>query len=162
MVKKSAIEKLHDNKNLPKVVILEGKAAEKWGKGEMLIPAPIEVDEIMKSVSKGKLITATEIRAILSDKHKASITCPLTTGIFVNIAAHAAEEERNNNNKEITPYWRTLKTKGELNPKYPKGIENQIALLKKEGFEIIQKGRKNIKYFVKDYDKYINVSQKEV
>ena len=155
MAKKSAIEKLHDKKEMPKVVILEGKAAAKWGKGSMLIPAPIEVDEIMKKIPKGKLITAAEIRAILSEKHKTDITCPLTTGIFANIAAHAAEEERENNKKDITPYWRTLKTNGELNPKYPKGIENQIALLKDEGFDIIRKGRKNIKYFVKDYEKYL-------
>jgi alkylated DNA nucleotide flippase Atl1 len=52
------------------------------------------------------------------------------------------------------PYWRTLKSKGELNPKFPNAPEAQLKLLEKEGFEIIKR-KKNINYFVKDYDKYL-------
>ena len=51
-------------------------------------------------------------------------------------------------------YWRTLKANGELNAKYPNGIEGQKEKLEAEGHTIIQKGRKNIRYYVKDYDKY--------
>ena len=56
-------------------------------------PAPREVDAIMKAVPEGKLITIHEIRAILAKRHGATIGCPLTTGIFAWIAAHAAEED---------------------------------------------------------------------
>lgn len=54
--------------------------------------------------------------------------------------------------EDETPYWRTLKANGELNPKYPGGIEAQKEKLESEGHTIIEKGRKNIKYYVKDYE----------
>jgi len=66
----------------------------------------------MKKVSRGKLITINEIRAILVKEHGATIGCPITTGIFAWIAANAAEEEAAEGEKNITPYWRTLKTGG--------------------------------------------------
>ena len=49
-------------------------------------------------------------------------------------------------------YWRTLKANGELNAKYPNGIEAQKEKLEAEGHTIIQKGRKNVRYYVKDYE----------
>jgi alkylated DNA nucleotide flippase Atl1 len=52
-----------------------------------------------------------------------------------------------------TPYWRTLKANGELNPKYPGGIAAQKEKLEAEGHIVIQKGRTNKKYYVKDYEK---------
>lgn len=42
-----------------------------------------------------------------------------------------------------------------LNVKYPGGMEAQKEKLEAEGHTIIQKGRKNIKYFVKDYQKVL-------
>ena len=119
----------------------------------MLIPAPLEVDRIMQQIPKGKLITISEIRELLSKKHKTTIACPMTTGIFAWIAANAAEELRSEGKKRITPYWRTLKSKGELNPKYPGGIEAIRKLLEAEGHKIIEKGKKNKKYFVENFEK---------
>ena len=150
--KKTAREKLLDSKDLPKVEKILPKQEKLWGKGTIVIPAPIEVDEIMRSVPKGRLITINRIREKLAEKHKATIGCPITTGIFASISALAAEEGRAEGKTEITPWWRTLKEKGALNPKYPGGEENQKQLLEKEGFEIIKKGQK---FVVSDYDKYL-------
>ena len=147
---KSWSEKLKDSKGLPRVEEISGKMREKWGKGTMVIPAPMEVDEIMRKVPKGKLITINEIREVLAKKHGTSICCPLTTGIFAWIAAHAAEEQRQKGEKDITPYWRTLKTGGVINPKYPGGVEAQRKLLEKEGHKVVQKGKK---FVVVDYEK---------
>jgi len=147
---KSWSEKLKDSKGLPRVEEISGKMKEKWGKGTMVIPAPMEVDEIMRKVPKGKLITINEIREALAKKHGTSICCPLTTGIFAWIAAHAAEEQRQKGEKDITPYWRTLKTGGVINPKYPGGVEAQRKLLEKEGHKVVQKGKK---FVVVDYEK---------
>jgi hypothetical protein len=47
------------------------------------------------------------------------------TGIFIAIAARAAGEDEEEGKKDITPYWRTLKGKGELNEKYPGGVAAQ-------------------------------------
>ncbi|PIP12602.1 MAG: hypothetical protein COT45_05880 [bacterium (Candidatus Stahlbacteria) CG08_land_8_20_14_0_20_40_26] len=150
--RKSWQEKLADSKGLPKVEKITDKMSTRWGTGTVVIPAPKEVDKIMKKVPEGKLITINEIRAILAQKHGATIGCPITTGIFAWIAAHAAEEAKVEGKKNITPYWRTLKTGGVINEKYPGGVETQRKLLEKEGHKVIQKGKK---YIVADIEKYL-------
>jgi hypothetical protein len=141
-------EKLNDSKGYPKVEEIKGKMSKKWGAGTVVIPAPIEVDQLMRKVPKGKITTINEIRSALATKHKATIGCPLTTGIFAWISAYAAEEQKQLGKTDITPYWRTLKTGGFLNEKYPGGLETQKQLLEQEGHVVIKKGKK---YFVKDY-----------
>jgi len=150
MPKKSWTEKLKDSKDLPKVEKITDKMSKRWGTGTVVIPAPMEVDEMMRRVPEGKVITINEIRATLARKHKATIGCPITTGIFAWVAANAAEEQRQKGKSNITPYWRTLKTGGIINPKYPGGVEDQKKLLEKEGHKVIQKGKRHI---VVDYEK---------
>lgn len=150
--RKSWREKLADSKDLPKVAEITDKMSKRWGTGTVVIPAPREVDEIMAKVPKGKVITINQIRAILAQRHGASIGCPLTTGIFASIAARAAAEAAAEGEKDITPYWRTLKSGGELNEKYPGGIEVQAARLREEGHTIEPgKGKKPPK--VNDFEK---------
>ncbi len=141
-------EKLGNSKDLPRVEVITDKMSKRWGSGTVVIPAPKEVDELMKKVPKGKLVTINEIRQIVARRHGATIGCPLTTGIFARISAEAAMEEATEGKKRITPYWRTLKSDGELNPKYPGGIEDQKARLESEGHRVIRKGKK---YIVEDY-----------
>ncbi len=148
--RKSWFEKLQDSKDLPRVEKITDKMSKRWGTGTVVIPAPMEVDEMMRRVPEGKLITINEIRAALAKKHGATIGCPMTTGIFAWIAANAAEEQRQKGEKDITPYWRTLKTGGVINPKYPGGVDAQKKLLEKEGHEVVQKGKK---YVVVDFEK---------
>ncbi|MGA2668739.1 MAG: hypothetical protein ABSF32_07445 [Ignavibacteria bacterium] len=150
--KKSWREKLADSKDLPRIETITEKLRKTWGTGTFVIPAPMEVDEIMKMVPRGKLITINEIRKKLALKHGTDIACPITTGIFAWIAANAASEDEAEGKKRITPYWRTLKTGGELNHKYPGGIEKQTGLLEAEGFEVIKKGKKTVVY---EYSKYL-------
>src|SRR5688572_7955493 len=140
--RKSWQEKLADSKGLPTVAPIEGRSSKRWGEGTFVIPAPIEVDEIMRKVPKGKVTTIDSIRKQLAQKHRATIACPITTGIFAWIAAHAADEAAAEGKKRITPYWRTLKTGGEINPKYPGGIERVAKLLRAEGHSIIRKGKR--------------------
>ena len=126
--------------------------SKRWGTGTVVIPAPREVDEIMGKVPRGKLVTINQIREIVAQKHSATIGCPLTTGIFAMIAARAAEEAVAEGKRDITPYWRTLKSKGELNEKYPGGVDAQIAHLREEGHTIEPgKGKKPPK--VKDFER---------
>lgn len=148
--KKTAKEKLFDSKGLPKVVKIKGKLAEKWGKGTVAIPAPLEIDEIIRKVAKGKLITINQIRERIAKRHKATIGCPICCGIFASIVAQAAEEDKRAGKKQIAPWWRVLKGKGELNPKYPGQEKNQEKLLEKEGHKVIKKGKK---YIVQNYEK---------
>ncbi len=146
--KKDFNKMMNNNKNMPKIVeMTDEKAIKKWGGRTMIIVPPLYYDELMKKVSYGKLITINEIRTYLANKNKVDLTCPLTAGIFINICAWASFQRDN----DITPYWRTLKTNGELNSKYPGGIKEQKKKLIEEGHTIEEKGKKNIKYYVKDY-----------
>ena len=147
---KSWQEKLQTDNGCPKVVTITGKMSQRWGTGTVVIPAPLEVYEYMRSVPRGKLTTINHIREALARKHGATIGCPITTGIFAWVAANAADELAFAGEKNITPYWRTLKTGGELNPKYPGGVEAQAARLKEEGHTI---GYTRGKARIEDYEK---------
>ncbi|SFL66993.1 Alkylated DNA nucleotide flippase Atl1, participates in nucleotide excision repair, Ada-like DNA-binding domain [Methanobrevibacter olleyae] len=155
MAPKTFNEKLNDSKDMPKVINIEDeKSIKHYGGENMLIAPPLEYNEIMDKIPNGKVITISEIREFLAKKHNAEFTCPMTAGIFISLAAQASEERED----DKIPFWRTLKKDGELNPKYPRGIEYQKEMLEKEGHSFIKKGRKNIKYFVENYeDKLFNL-----
>ena len=140
---------LHDSKDMPKFqTITDAKSIEKYGGNRMYFAPPIDYDKVMKQVPCGKVITVGKIREYFAKLSGADFTEPITAGIFVSIAAWASYQR----STDETPYWRTLKADGELNPKYPGGVEAQKEKLEAEGHTIIQKGRKNIRCYVKDYE----------
>ena len=143
-------EKLADDKGLPRVFTIDATKTKRWGEGTCAIPAPSEVDALMRRVPKGKLTTIDGLRKILASRHGATIACPITTGIFAWIAAHAAAEAEADGVKKTNPYWRTLKTKGELNPKYPGGVAALKRKLSGEGHKVIQKGKR---FFVENFER---------
>jgi hypothetical protein len=147
--KKTWREKLADSKDLPKVVSLEGDAAERFGGDTLAIPSPLEVDALMRKVPRGQLATINELRAAVARRHRAAAGCQITTGIFAWMAAQAADEAAGLGEAEITPYWRTLKAKGELNAKFPGGIAGLTARLQAEGHVVFQKGKR---FFVRAYE----------
>jgi hypothetical protein len=147
--KKSWREKLADDKGLPKIAVIDDSKTKRWGTGMFVIPAPTEVDAAMRTIRSGKLTTIDALRAALARKHRTTIACPLTTGIFAWIAAHAAAEAEAAGSQRITPYWRTLKANGELNPKYPGGIANLRRRLASEGHKVVQRGKR---FFVAEFE----------
>ena len=112
------------------------------GKGKMLIPTPKLVDELIRKIPKGKLVTVSDLRRKLAAEFAVEVTCPLTTGIFIRIAAEAAEEDRTNGARRITPYWRVIKDDGRLNPKFPGGVAQQNRYLRLEGFQTVRDGKR--------------------
>ena len=157
-LKKSWREKLADDKGMPQVVEIRENMTKRWGTGTVVIPAPREVDEMMRSVPKGKLITINQIRERLAKRHGATIGCPITTGIFAGIAARAAEEDATEGKKDITPYWRTLKVGGALSDKFPGGVDAHATKLKAEG-HTIETDRKGKPKKVKDFEKALVESE---
>ena len=117
-----------------------------WGEGMQVLPSPLEIREVMRSIHKGEVMTAKELCAVLAKKHNVDIACPYTTGILMNIVARAIEEDDNDD----TPWWRTLGSCSELKPKYPNAPEEQMALLESEGFSFVKKGKKCV-YWVLEY-----------
>lgn len=152
---------LNDSKDMPKIqIITDKKSIEKYGGEKMYFAPPMEYDRVMRLVPFGKLLTVGAIREYFAKLSGADFTEPITAGIFVSIAAWASFQR----SVDETPYWRTLKANGELNAKYPGGIEAQKEKLESEGHTIIQKGRKNITYYVKDYENALfelKIKQKE-
>lgn len=142
--RKSWHEKLEKPvKGLPKVVEVPSNWEKRMGGRKVLVPTPLMADEVIRTVPKGKLITTNQIRQILAKPYKADSACPLTLGIFLRIISEAAEEDRLNGKKQVTPYWRVVKDDGSLNPKYPGGVEAHAAHLKEEGHKITAgKGKK--------------------
>jgi len=131
---------LRDSKDMPKIqVIKDQKSIEKYGGDRMYFAPPIDYDTVMKQIPFGQVVTVGTIRDYFARKNGADFTEPITAGIFVSIAAWASFQRT----EDKTPYWRTLKANGELNPKYPGGIEAQKTALEAEGHTIIQKGRQN-------------------
>lgn len=141
---------LRNNKDMPKIqIVTDPKTIQKYGGDRMYFAPPADYDGVMKKIPCGKLITVGEIREYFARKNGADFTEPMTAGIFVCIAAWASEQR----SEDKTPYWRTLKANGELNDKYPGGVLAQKEKLEAEGHTVIQKGRKAVRCFVKDYEK---------
>ncbi|WP_300846300.1 MGMT family protein [uncultured Acetatifactor sp.] len=143
---------LHDAKDMPKLQIVTDEATiKKYGGERMYFAPPAAYDALMKRVPFGKVLTVGAIREYLARENGADFTEPITAGVFVSIAAWASYQRSG----DETPYWRTLKANGELNAKYPGGVEAQKELLEKEGHTILQRGRTNIRYYVKDYERVL-------
>ncbi len=132
---KSWQEKLRGPAGLPKQVLLDEAQARRYGAkpgARMLVPAPREVYELIESIPKGRLVTLDELRRALALRHDADLTCPLTTGIFLRVAAMASLEI----NRPI-PYWRVLRANGAVLSKLP----NVEERLRAEGYTLERQGK---------------------
>ena len=143
---------LHKDTDMPRIqIVTDETTIKKYGGEKMFFAPPVTYDEIMKKVPRGKVITVGAIREYLAKENGADFTDPITAGIFVSIAAWASHQRT----EDKTSYWRTLKANGELNAKYPGGIAAQKEKLEAEGHTVVERGRKNIRYYVKDYEKVL-------
>jgi alkylated DNA nucleotide flippase Atl1 len=133
LASKAAIDKINTPRDLPKLK----QAPLIWGGGSMVIPHPKEVLAVMKSIPYGEILTLDDIRAKLAKTHNADIACPMTTGIFVSLAAQAYEE-----GSTAVSYWRTLKRDRELNARFPGGVEAHKEKLESEGHIVFAKGKR--------------------
>lgn len=80
-------------------------------KGEiMLVPTARLVDAFIRTIGKGKSMDVPTLRARLAHRHKAQVTCPITTGFHLRTVAEAAWEahQRGTPLSRITPFWRVL------------------------------------------------------
>ena len=140
---------LRDSKDMPKIqVVTDPGTVQKYGGDRMYFAPPIDYDRVMRRVPFGKVITVGEIRSYFAKQSGADFTEPITAGIFVSIAAWASAQRET----DLISYWRTLKAGGELNDRYPGGVEAQKAKLEEEGHTVLKKGRTRIRYEVANYE----------
>ena len=132
--KKSWKEKLN-NGRAPIVEICEGKFADIPAGSIMLIPTPLIVDEYIKNIPEGVSTNILQMRKDLVAEYNAQYSCPLTSGIFLRIAAEAAYEEHLSGKpiEDITPFWRIIDSKSTTIKKLTFGKDFVIEQRKKEG-----------------------------
>jgi len=151
VARKSDREKLADDRDLPRIERLNGEQRRRFGGAATMVLAPAsEIDALMRRVPKGRLTTVNHIREALARRHRADIACPIVTGIHARIAAGAAGEAEAEGRTRVTPYWRTLKVGGEVNPKYPGGLAGQKRRLEAEGHRVLVR---RARAFVEDYER---------
>src|SRR4051794_15356716 len=105
-----------DNPHLPKVVGVPPEMQPRFGTGTLLLPSPHDVDAAIRAIPEGMVVSVGAIRRDLAAQYATDAACPLVTGIFVRIAAEAAEEAAAERKQRITPYWRVVKEDGSLYP----------------------------------------------
>jgi alkylated DNA nucleotide flippase Atl1 len=142
--RKSWKEKLHTDQQA-KVVAIPPRLQKRFGRGQMLIPRPLDVDAVIRHVPRGKLVAPNQIREKLAREAGADVTCPMVVGIFVRIVAEAAEESAREGKSRITPYWRVVRDDGKLFEKLPGGPVAQAERLVAEGHQIDDSGKLRVK-----------------
>jgi alkylated DNA nucleotide flippase Atl1 len=116
--------------------------------GSMVVSTPAEVDAVIRLVGPGEVVTLDDMRRFLAARHGTTIACPVSTAIFINMAARAAEEQRAQfvDPATLTPWWRVLKRGGFLNPKLPGGVARQTELLEADGVRVSPLNRQSAVY----------------
>jgi hypothetical protein len=111
--------------------------------GAMVVSSPAEVDALVRTIAPGEVVTLDDLRSALARRHEVAVACPVSTAIFANMSARAAEERRamGVSADELTPWWRVLKRGGHLNSKLPGGIEMQAYRLREDGVRCGPLGR---------------------
>lgn len=129
---KTAVWK-RDAARAPQVKHLTARLSPLYPAGAMLVASPLAVAEVVEQIPEGRVMTMSQLREQLANHFGADYTCPMTTGIFLRIAAEAAREEGNEGRR--TPYWRVVRDDGKLLDKLPGGPAAQAKLLLNEGVE---------------------------
>ena len=135
-MRKTWVEKRDTGKS-PQVKILETDFADMHKGERMLIPTPALVDAYIRQIPKGKTSSLTAMRHDLAADHRADVCCPVTSGIFVRIAAEAAWEELQAGKREdgITPFWRIIGPDSPAFRKLTFGTDFLMRQRTKEGLE---------------------------
>lgn len=98
----------------------------------MLISTPAEIESEVRKLNRGETLSITELRDRLARKHRADFTCPLTTGIFLRIAAERSLEA----DEKPMPFWRVIDSRDPLANKLSCGPDYIAKQRHSEGLSI--------------------------
>jgi alkylated DNA nucleotide flippase Atl1 len=112
--------------------------------GRMLKPCAATVAALIAQIPAGQVVTSDVLRRKLADQFGVEVACPYDTKMA--LLAISNDSSLNQSGLNV-PYWRVIKTNGELNPKYPGGLEEQAARLHGEGFTVDVSGKAKLKAF---------------
>jgi alkylated DNA nucleotide flippase Atl1 len=137
--KKTAVQK-RDAAPPARIEWLAAAKGRSFPAGRMLISSPADVGRVIRQIPVGSILTVESLRAVLAAEHQADYTCPLTTGIFLRLVAEAAEEESGGSPHHL-PYWRVVRSGGQLIEKLPGGQAAQAERLRAEGIRVTVRGK---------------------
>ena len=112
------------------------RPAEIVAEGKLLIPAPNDVEALVRKIPRGRVMTQGEVREELARAAGVEAACPLTTGIFLRLVVEASEEDSAAGKRGVAPWWRIVRDDGKLWDKSPGGVEEQARRLRGEGVEV--------------------------
>jgi hypothetical protein len=91
----------------------------------MLVSTPEIVDAYIRNIPEGVHTSLQQMRKDLAAAHNAEYSCPITSGIFLRIAAEAAWEAYTAGAPvgEVTPFWRMVDSKAPVCKKLSFGTD---------------------------------------
>ena len=107
---KTARERLEQKKEPKKVVLEKDFAGVKRGQ-VLFVATPRLVADYIARIPYGQTRTIERMRREMARRRGCDGTCPVSTAIFVRIAAQAAVDELDEGKApaEVTPFWRLLR-----------------------------------------------------
>ena len=112
---KTAHERLEANKKEKKVILEKDFAGVKKGQ-RLYVATPRIIDDYINKIPYGKTSSIPILRNELAQQNECDATCPVSTAIFIRIAAQAAIDDLASGKKEqdITPFWRLLSSEDNI------------------------------------------------
>ncbi len=112
---KSAREKLAQKKE-PKTVVLGGDFSGIKAGQKMFVATPQIVADYIRKIPYGQTRTIERMRKDIAKRRKCDASCPVSTAIFVRIAAEAAIEDMNEGTapSDVIPFWRLVSSKDKV------------------------------------------------
>ena len=90
--------------------------------GQMLfVGTPQIIRDYIARIPCGESRTIPQMRGDLARRRKCDATCPVSTSIFIRVAAEAAIEDLENGKPpdQVTPFWRLLSGKDKIAKRLP-------------------------------------------
>lgn len=114
-VAKTAKERLSTDKPSKIVVLDKDFAGIKAGQ-TMFVATPELVKDYIERIPFGEVRTISRLRRELAKEHECDACCPVSTAIFLRIAAQAAIDEMASGveTENVTPFWRVLSSNDKI------------------------------------------------
>ena len=116
----------------PKIVDIPTKMEKFYGKGKMLHPTVEEIEEIIKTIPKGYVVTIDAIAKRLAKTFNTDVTCPMRTG---NAIKRISERYSSTNINYKIPFWRVIRS--DMQVVKTKNHEFWASKIEDEGFKLL-------------------------
>ncbi len=120
-------------KRAPKKVMLSSDFAGVKSGMMLFVGTPQIVADYVANIPAGEVCEVIKLRHELARRNGCDAMCPVSTAIFLRIAAEYAIEEMaaGKNPQEVVPFWRVISSKDKITKRLkldPAWIDNQRAL----------------------------------